>query len=76
MVIILKDTERFYLLKELSNGRIIGVIGYHDRSNNDAIRIGKLSSNILDKIIIKEDKDRRGRSSGEIAELIKKGVLQ
>ena len=43
---------------------------------NDAIRIGKLSSNILDKIIIKEDKDRRGRSSGEIAELIKKGVLQ
>lgn len=64
-------------LKELSNGSIIGVIGIPgDRSNNDAIRIGKLSSNILDKIIIKEDKDRRGRSSGEIAELIKKGVLQ
>ena len=64
-------------LKELAKGNIIGVIGIPgDRSNNDAVRIGKLSGKNLNKIIIKEDKDRRGRRCGEIAELIKNGVLQ
>ena len=32
--------------------------------------------NILDKIIIKEDKDKRGRKNGEIASYIKEGILK
>lgn len=63
-------------LKEISKGKIIGVIGIPgDRSDKDAKRIGKLSGKLLDKIIIKEDIDKRGRSDGEIANLIKEGVL-
>ena len=36
--------------------------------------IGKISSKFIDRIIIKEDKDRRGRKLGEIAQLIKLGI--
>ena len=56
---------------------LIGVIGIPgDRCDDIAIEIGEICSEILDKIIIKEDKDRRGRSEGEIASLIKNGVLR
>lgn len=39
-----------------------------------AKEIGMISSANLDKIIIKEDKDRRGREKGEICNLIKEGI--
>ncbi|MDU1854376.1 MAG: cyanophycin synthetase, partial [Clostridium baratii] len=54
---------------------LIGVIGIPgDRSNDMAKEIGMISSANLDKIIIKEDKDRRGREKGEICNLIKEGI--
>lgn len=62
-------------VKEMTSGNVIGVIGIPgDRSNNTAIEIGKISAKLIDKIFIKEDKDRRGRLEGEVAELIKKGI--
>ncbi|MBN1037492.1 cyanophycin synthetase [Clostridium botulinum] len=56
---------------------LIGVIGIPgDRCDDIAIEIGEICSEMLDKIIIKEDKDRRGRDEGEIASLLKNGVLR
>jgi cyanophycin synthetase len=58
-------------------GERIGAIGGPgDRRDEDLIMIGKLSAQIFDRIIIKEDDDKRGRDSGEVADLIAKGIYQ
>lgn len=63
-------------LKQLSNGKIIGVIGLPgDRTDHCANEIGRISAQFVDKIIIKEDKCKRGRKTGEIAKLIEEGVI-
>ncbi|MEQ8963630.1 MAG: cyanophycin synthetase, partial [Coleofasciculus sp. C2-GNP5-27] len=59
------------------SGERIGVVGGPgDRRDEDFINLGRLSAEIFDRIIIKEDADLRGRSSGEAAELIRKGILE
>lgn len=63
-------------VREITLGKVIGVIGIPgDRKDNVAKDVGKISGELLDYVIIKEDKDTRGRTKGEIAELIKSGVL-
>jgi cyanophycin synthetase len=58
-------------------GQRTGVVGGPgDRRDEDFIELGKLAAKIFDRIIVKEDDDLRGRSSGEAAELICKGVVQ
>jgi cyanophycin synthetase len=58
-------------------GTKIGVVGGPgDRRDEDLILLGNISAEIFDQIIIKEDQDTRGRSSGEVAELIAKGIYQ
>ena len=58
-------------------GTKIGVIGGPgDRRDEDLILLGKIAAGIFDRIIIKEDVDKRGRPSGEAAQLIAKGVFQ
>lgn len=64
-------------LETIGTGKITGIIGVPgDRSDYVAKEIGNISAKYLDKIIIKEDKDRRGRKSGEIPNLIKEGILE
>ncbi len=59
------------------SGERVGVVGGPgDRRDEDFINLGRLSADIFDRIIIKEDADRRGRPSGEAAELICKGILE
>jgi cyanophycin synthetase len=56
-------------------GKKIGVVGGPgDRRDEDLILLGKLSAQFFDYIFVKEDFDRRGRESGEVADLIAKGV--
>ncbi|AQR93306.1 cyanophycin synthetase [Clostridium saccharoperbutylacetonicum] len=56
---------------------LIGVIGIPgDRQNEIGYAIGEICANTLDKIVIKEDRDKRGRKPGEIAELLKEAVLK
>ena len=56
---------------------LIGVIGIPgDRRNDVGYAIGEICANNLDKIVIKEDKDRRGRKIGEIAELLENAILK
>lgn len=58
-------------------GERLGVIGGPgDRRDEDLILLGKLSAQMFDRILIKEDYDKRGRDSGEVADLIVKGLLQ
>lgn len=62
--------------KQFKHKRIVGIIGVPgDRSDNNINEIGKISGESFDYIYIKEDKDRRGRRKGEVAEILKKGVI-
>ncbi|CBN54153.1 MULTISPECIES: cyanophycin synthetase [Kamptonema] len=55
----------------------IGVVGGPgDRRDEDFITLGKLSAKIFDRIIVKEDADRRGRPAGSAAELISQGIRE
>lgn len=64
-------------LRKMKKGNnLIGVIGLPgDRKDDIGYAIGEICAKNLDKIIIKEDKDKRGRKSGEVAEILKKAVL-
>jgi cyanophycin synthetase len=64
------------LKKIKKRNNLIGVIGLPgDRKDDIGYAIGEICAKNLDKIIIKEDKDKRGRKSGEVAEILKKAVL-
>ncbi|MBE9223609.1 cyanophycin synthetase [Cyanobacterium stanieri LEGE 03274] len=57
-------------------GDRLGVIGGPgDRRDEDLMLLGKIAAKTFDHIIIKEDYDKRGRESEEVAELIVKGIL-
>ncbi|RMG10394.1 MAG: cyanophycin synthetase, partial [Cyanobacteria bacterium J055] len=59
------------------SGERIGVVGGPgDRRDEDFIELGKLSAEIFDYIIVKEDDDTRGRPRGDAADLICKGIRQ
>ncbi len=58
-------------------GERIGVVGGPgDRRDEDFVTLGKLSANIFDRIIVKEDDDTRGRDRGAAAQLIVQGIGQ
>ncbi|MGV1004750.1 MAG: cyanophycin synthetase [Candidatus Nanopelagicales bacterium] len=55
--------------------RRIGVIGTAgDRRDEDMIELGEVAVEFFDVCLIKEDRDRRGRSEGEVSELIAVGA--
>ncbi len=57
-------------------GESLGVIGAPgDRRDEDLIELGGLSNRIFDKVVIKEDKDRRGREPGAVSSLIAQGIV-
>ncbi len=63
-------------VRNWNSGERIGVIGGPgDRRDEDFITLGRLSAEIFDRVIIKEDDDTRGRPRGEAAELIKQGII-
>ena len=60
-----------------NKNKLIGVIGVPgDRQDEVVQEIGRICCENLDKIIIKEDKNRRGRVVGEISELLKMSILK
>lgn len=65
------------LKKIKGKNNLIGVIGIPgDRKNDIGQAIGEICANNLDKIIVKEDKDRRGRKIGEVADILEKSILK
>ena len=64
-------------VRNWTTGERIGVVGGPgDRRDEDFVTLGKLSAEIFDYIIVKEDDDTRGRSRGSAAELITDGITQ
>ena len=57
------------------SGERIGVVGGPgDRRDEDFIALGRLSAQMFDRILVKEDDEPRGRRRGEVADLIKEGI--
>jgi cyanophycin synthetase len=57
------------------SGECIGVVGAPgDRRDEDFIALGRLSAQMFDRIVVKEDDDTRGRRRGEVANLICEGI--
>ena len=53
----------------------VGIIaGVGDRRDEDIIQLGSVASQMFDEIIIRQDKNLRGRSESEIIELMMKGI--
>ena len=53
----------------------VGIIsGTGDRRNEDIIEIGKIAGGCFDEIIIRMDKNLRGRTQDEIADLLSEGI--
>lgn len=64
-------------LKNMKYKRLVGIIGVPgDRLDSDIIEVGRIAGESFDQIYIKEDDDKRGRGKGEVAELLRLGVLQ
>jgi len=62
--------------KQLKHKRFVGIIGVPgDRNNKSITEIGKIAGTNFDHLYIKEDIDRRGRKKGEVADILKMGVL-
>jgi len=58
------------------NGERIGVVGAPgDRRDADIVELGELSADMFDRIIIKEDADRRGREPNVVANLLVQGIV-
>ncbi|HAC63552.1 MAG TPA: cyanophycin synthetase [Cyanothece sp. UBA12306] len=58
-------------------GERLGVVGGPgDRRDEDLILLGKIAAQVFNRIIVKEDDDKRGRDRGEVADLIIKGIIQ
>ncbi len=57
------------------HSRAIGVIGMPgDRRDEDHSEYGRIAAHAFDEVIVREDRNRRGRKAGESAELVKSGV--
>lgn len=62
------------LARALNARRLLGVIGVPgDRPDDLVQKVGQVAAG-FDYVYVKEDEDRRGRSAGEIAELLLKGL--
>ncbi|MPQ32831.1 cyanophycin synthetase [Clostridium estertheticum] len=64
-------------VKDIKHNKLIGVIGVPgDRSDSHILNMGKCAGENFDYILIKENKDGRGRLKGQVADLLEKGVLK
>ncbi len=62
---------------ELNFSQVVGVVGMPaNRRDRDLKVAGRLAADFLDRMIIKEDKDKKGRKEGEAASLLLDGVVQ
>lgn len=68
--------EIFKFMKKIKGKRLVGVVGVPgDRKDGLIVRAGETIARYLDCVYIKEDENLRGREEGEVASLIKKGML-
>ena len=64
-----------FALRLPATGRVGVVTAPGDRRDEDIRNLGRLSAS-FDRVIVKEDEDRRGRAPGEIAALVVEGLRE
>jgi cyanophycin synthetase len=58
-------------------GRVIGCVSIPgDRRDDDIKEMGALAAELLDDIVFREKPDGRGRSQGEVLDLLRQGALE
>jgi cyanophycin synthetase len=63
--------------ENLEHNRLVGVIGMPgDRLDSAIQEVGRLAAGAFDRMIIKEDADKRGRERGEIAHILFDAAIQ
>ncbi|HUG15054.1 MAG TPA: cyanophycin synthetase, partial [Thermomicrobiales bacterium] len=63
-------------VKRMLPTRTVGMIAMPgDRRDEDIERFGTIASTMFDEIVIREDKNPRGRKPGEVAELLKQTLI-
>ncbi|OPF52555.1 hypothetical protein BH721_04680 [Clostridium baratii] len=68
--------EVFKIAKSLNPTKITGLItAPGDRTDNHIIELGEIAAEFCDKVIIKEQEDKRGKEDGETAKLLKRGLI-
>lgn len=61
--------------RRLTRGQLWGVIGVPgDRRDDLVAASGRVAGRLCDRVVIKEDRDRRGRPAGEVARLLRDGA--
>jgi cyanophycin synthetase len=63
-------------MKNISEEKIGIITGVGDRRKEDIMEIGQLAAEMYDQVIIRVDKDTRGREPEEIISLVREGVQQ
>lgn len=64
-----------YFLDHTQAAKKVGVIsGVGDRRDEDIIDLGRIAAEMFDEIIIRQDKNTRGRTTDEIVKLIVQGI--
>ncbi|RNI27999.1 cyanophycin synthetase [Rufibacter immobilis] len=64
-------------LKNVDARKRVGIVaGVGDRRDEDMVELGKLAAQMFDEIIIRSDKDLRGRTAEEINSFVIEGILQ
>ncbi|SFC90871.1 cyanophycin synthetase [Flexibacter flexilis DSM 6793] len=64
-------------LERIEDAPKIGILtGVGDRRNEDIMELGVLAGEIFDEVIIRQDKNLRGRQDNEIVELLEAGIRQ
>lgn len=62
-------------ISQLDANKRIGIItGVGDRRDEDIVNIGKLAAEIFDELIIRQDKDLRGRADTNMYALLEQGI--
>jgi len=62
-------------LSKVDSPRKVGVVaGVGDRRDEDTISLGREAAHLFDEIVIRQDKNLRGKSGQEIIDLIVKGI--
>lgn len=63
-------------VKKMGGSRLIGIIGTPGDRNDLSVReVGAVAGKAFNQVIIKEDKESRGRKQGEISRLLQEGAL-
>ena len=63
------------VLSKIPDSPKVGVIaGVGDRRDEDTVNLGRLSAQMFDEIIIRQDRNLRGRSEQEIIDLLVTGI--